>query len=482
MTITDPYATDIDDATQQGVLRIKGGKRIVDEYVWQHDDKPLPTDTQLVMYEMHVGDFSGGEDDPFIRGKYSDVILKLDFLVELGVNALELMPLKEYPGNHSWGYDPRYFFATESAYGTTAELKKLVDECHNRGIRIVLDGVYNHSEVSSPLTQIDHDYWYHHSPRDPKFSWGPEFNYEFHDDKLDVKPAWQFIGDVVRYWVKEYHTDGIRYDAAKQIGNFDFLRWIVEESRQVAGAKPFYNVAEYLPPDPAVTGPDGPMDGCWHDSFLFIITNYLCSGECNLEEIKDSLDARRQGFPGPTNVVNYLGNHDHERLMTKLAWAGIFDDEAFLRARLGATLLMTAFGIPLLWMGEEFGEYKPKTPDQNKLEWTLLANANNQGLLAHYKTLIALRKSAGALQSENLTFIHEDVEKKVLAYYRWSGEDSHVVTVVNLSGEALTGYAIPNFPQDGKWHEHLKNYDVEATANQIVIDLGAREGQVFVRA
>ena len=482
VTISDPYAVDIDNPTQNGVVRVKDGKRIVDGYVWQHDDKPLPADTDLIIYEMHVGDFSGGEDDPFIRGKYTDVIAKLDYLADLGINAIEMMPLKEYPGDHSWGYNPRYFFATESAYGETEDLKRLIDECHNRGIRVIIDGVYNHSEVSSPLTQIDHDYWYHHSPRDPEFTWGPEFNYEFHDEALDVRPAWKFIGDVVRYWVQEYHTDGIRYDAARQIGNFDFFRWIVNETRQLAHPKPFYNVAEYIPASPEITGIDGPMDGCWHEPFIHTITNYLCTGECNLEEMKDVLDAKRAGYPGPTNVVNYLGNHDHDRLITRLAAIGIFDDEAFLRARLGATLLMTAFGLPFIWMGDEFGEYKEKRPDQNKIEWALLASEHNQGLHAHYKTLIALRKSAAALRSENIVFFHENVEQKVLAYYRWSGDESHVVVVVNLSGENLDGYTIPDFPHDGGWHEWLNDYEVEVNGNQLTMDLGARQAHIFVRS
>jgi 1,4-alpha-glucan branching enzyme len=143
--------------------------------------------------------------------------------------------------------------------------------------------------------------------------------------------------------------------------------------------------------------------------------------------------------------------------------------------------LMTAFGLPFIWMGEEFGEFKEKRPDQNKLEWHLLADEHNQGLLAHYKTLIALRKSAPALRSENIVFFYEDIEHKVLAYYRWSGEESHVVVIANLSGEPLGSYPVPNFPHDGTWHEWLTNHDVEVDDNQLTLDLPAREAQVFVR-
>ena len=143
------------------------------------------------------------------------------------------MPIKEYPGDHSWGYNPRYFFATESSYGTTEGLKQLIDECHGRGIRVIVWTEFiTTPKQKAHLTQIDHDYWYHHSPRDPDNNWGPEFNYEFYDEKLETYPARRFIGDTVRFWIQEYHIDGIRYDAARQIANYDFMHWIVQANKR----------------------------------------------------------------------------------------------------------------------------------------------------------------------------------------------------------------------------------------------------------
>jgi len=478
--ITDPYATDIDDGSQNGILNIKDGRRIVDDYVWQHDDHLLPPDQSLVIYELHVGDFSGGEDDPFTRGKYTDVTLKLDYLAELGINAIELMPVKEFPGDRSWGYNPRYFFATESSYGTTLELKRLIDECHGRGIRVIMDGVYNHSESSAPLAQIDHDYWYYHEPREPELSWGPQFNYSHYDENLDLKPAWKFIGDVVRFWIEEYHIDGIRYDAARQIGDLEFMRWIVERTREVAGAKPFYNIAEYLPPEPRVVGAAGPMDGCWHDFFLHTVVPFLGTGEVELERLKDVLDAKRTGFEGAVSVINYLSNHDHDHLMADLAEHGLLDGAAFRRARLGAALLMTAMGVPMIWMGEEFGECKTKTIDQNKIDWQLLANEANRGLLDYYRGLIALRRQSPALQTDNISFFHENQEEKVLGYVRWNDEGSRVVVLVNLSGRNLEGYRIESIPENGVWHEWTSNQDVEVNDGALVYDLPEYEARIFV--
>jgi 1,4-alpha-glucan branching enzyme len=478
--INDPYATDIDNPTQNSVLRIKDGQRIVDTYVWKNDDKPLPADHELVIYEMHVGDFSGGEDDPYARGQYKHVLEKLDYLCELGVNALELMPVKEYPGDHSWGYNPRYFFATESSYGTTAQLKELVDECHARGIRVMIDGVYNHSETDCPLTQIDHDYWYHHEPRDLDNSWGPEFNYELYDEAIDTYPARRFIGDTVRFWISEYHIDGIRYDAAKHIENYDFMHWLVAETKKTAGSKPFYNVAEHIPEVPEITNVDGPMDGCWHETFYHTVLAHISGETFDLESLKNALDARRQGFMGVTNVVNYLTNHDHNHLLAELGDRQIFDEAAFKRAKLGAVLLMTAFGVPLIWMGEEFGEYKPKTIESAKIDWTLLGNDQNKGLFDYYKGLIALRKDNHALYAENIDFFHEDPDSKVVAYVRWNEEGSRVVVVANFSDQFLGGYTVPNFPDNGQWHEWTGDYDVDSGDNQLMTDLPEYEAKVFV--
>ncbi len=478
--VNDPYATDIDDATQNCNMRIKDGERIVDTYVWKNDDKPLPADHELVIYELHVGDFSGGEDDPYARGKYKHVVEKLDYLVELGINCIELMPVKEYPGDQSWGYNPRYFFATESSYGTTEELKALIDECHGRGIRVLMDGIYNHSESQSPLTQIDHDYWYHHSPKDPDNNWGPEFNYEFYDEKFDTYPARRFIGDVVRFWIEEYHTDGIRYDAARQLSNYDFMHWVVQEAKKTAGMKPFYNIAEHIPQEPAITNADGPMDGAWHENFYSAMIDHLCNDQFDLERLKSALDAKREGYMGTTNVVNYLTNHDHNHLMYELGERGVLDEAAFKRAKLGAALLMTAMGVPMIWMGEEFAEYKAKTPEQSKIDWTLLENDKNMGLHDYYRGLIFLRKNNHALYTENIEFFHEQADDRVLAYTRWNDEGSRVVVIANLSGNYLKDYTIPHIPADGTWHEWSGNYDVEVSGNTLVLDLPEYEAKVLV--
>ncbi len=475
--VNDPYASNIDDASQNSVVRIEQGRRIVDTYTWQHDDTPLPQNHELIIYELHVGGFAG-EGDRF--GTYEEVIKKLDYLVDLGINAVEFMPLKEYPGDNGWGYNPRHFFATESSYGSTEDLKRLIDECHARGIRVIKDAIYNHSETESPLTQIDHDYWYHHEPRDPDNSWGPEFNYEHYDDNLDTYPARRFMGDVVRHWVQEYHIDGIRYDAARQIANYDFMHWLTHEAQHTAGPKPFYNIAEHIPETTDIVGPDGPMEGCWHESFYQTMQKHLTGETFDIGQLKEALDAKQQGYQGSTSVVNYLTNHDHNCLMASLAERDIFDQAAFTRAKLGAALLLTAVGVPMLWMGEEFGECQPKSADVYTLDWMLLKNDPNTDLFNYYKGLIALRRQNPALHTDNINFFHEDPEQQVLAYVRWNDEGSQVVVIVNFSDQYRGDYLLHNFPQGGRWHEWTHNYDLDMNEGDTAIDLAEYEAKVLV--
>jgi 1,4-alpha-glucan branching enzyme len=141
---------------------------------------------------------------------------------------------------------------------------------------------------------------------------------------------------------------------------------------------------------------------------------------------------------------------------------------------------MTAVGVPLIWMGEEFGEYKYKTISQTKIEWPLLAGELNQGLFAFYKGLIALRKENHALYTENIDFFHENPEAKVLAYTRWNDEGSRIVVIANFSDQFLAGYRISNFPINGTWHEWTGNYDTEAQDSSLMTDLGEYEAKVFV--
>lgn len=480
--ITDPYATNIDSETENSILILKDGKKIVDEYVWQFDDVPLPANEDVVIYEMHVPDFSGNENERSSRGKYTDVIAKLDYLAELGVNAIELMPLKTSPGDCNWGYSPIHYFFPEPSYGSTAELKELIDKCHGRGMRVIVDGVYNHSSTANSLTEIDHDYWFLRDGKNPDQNWGPEFNYELWDENLGINPAREFVLDSIRFWIFEYRIDGIRFDAAKQLDNFDALKAFVENCRKMSDMKPFFTVAEYIPPSPEITEPFGPVESCWNDSFMYALVEYLAGEELNLEKMKDAIDPTRLGYANVTSVTNYLANHDQNRLFRKLGERGILDAELYTRAKLGALILMTAVGVPMTWMGEEFGEHVPITELPNKISWTLLQNEPNKELFNYYKTLIGIRTTNAAFRTTNIEFFHEDLDSGILCFHRFDDDGNSVVIALNLSDNDRENYSISNFPLAGTCHEWTKNYDIEITANELTLDLSRREGLILTKS
>ncbi len=478
--VIDPKAKHVDESHQTAVMQVKDGVPIVDDYVWRHDDEGLPQNDELIIYEILVSDFSGGEDDSCARGQFKHITEKLDYLCDLGINALELMPIQEFPGERSWGYNTHHYFAPESAYGSSKDLKRLVDECHGRGIRVILDIILNHSGSEAPLTKIDYTYWYHREPKDTEQNWGPEFNYDHYDENLDLCPAQEFVKDVLRFWIAEYHIDGFRFDAVSQMGHLDFLGQLVDETSKQAQPKPFYNIGELIPESPDATNFDGPLDSCWRDGFLHQIRPLLWGDETDIEIVKELIDAKRAGYLGAVNAINYLSNHDHDRLMVQLANHDIFDKTAFKRAKLGAVLVMTAMGVPLIWMGEEFGDYHPKTLEPAKIDWALLDNDHNHDLMEHYRGLINLRKASHALRTENVDFFYEDIDAKVLAFIRWNDEGARVVVAVNFSGQYLADYNVRNFPHNGTWHEWTNDYDVEVNDGVWTTDLPEYEAKVLV--
>lgn len=487
--ISDPYAARVNplngDAT---VLTVRNGQRVVDDYVWQHDDKPLPSDSDIVLYEMHVGGFGWNPDDPDRMGTFNAVRAKLDYLLELGVNAIELMPIHEFPMDFSWGYNPRFHFAVESAYGTPTDFKRLVDECHARGIRVVLDVVFNHGENEHPLTKIDYDYWFYHDNPDPEGSrFGPKFNYVHFDEHLNSFPARDYVRACALFWLREYHLDGFRLDATALINNFDFLRELRDTLKANSGGKPLLMVAEHLPPDPAVAGPDGPMDAAWHFAFHDQIKANIVGKEIkgrkpyDMDATLAGLDARRGGYSSTKNVVNFTTSHDETYALEELGAAGVFDEAAFRRAKNAATLLLTAPGIPMLQMGEEFGEYALKSIENVKLHWELLGTPLPQDLFKYYKGLILLRKTNRELQlADNIEFLYTNADQHVLAFKRWDDQGKVVIILVNLFDTFKGQVEIPNIPSNGTWHEWIHDYDLTVEGGILRDQLAESEIKVYL--
>ncbi|UJR09363.1 hypothetical protein I4U23_013607 [Adineta vaga] len=474
-SVVDPYVEKFDIKHRHGLITIKNGMKYDEPYEWKYDHIKLPENDQLIIYEIYVADFTE-------NGQFSGVLSKLNYLTDLGINAIELMPIHDYMGNeHNWGYSPTHHFALKATYGAKNDLKKLVDECHERGIRVFLDGVFNHSSLACPLVLIDKHYWYYkdkHHPEDPCY-WGAEFNYDYYDETLKLKPAVKYAQDVVRYWVGEFHFDGIRFDAAKQMDNYDILRDLDQIARSTRLTQPFFSQAEYVPEQPDILkANNGPVDACWSSTFHGVLSEALVNqNKFELDRLKYIISTR--------NLVNYLTCHDNERLMYLIGHLGkaCDDNDAFQRARLGAIILMTSVSTPLIWQGDEFGEARHLgTMNQHRkvipMQWSLLEQEPNKNLHQIFKRLIEFRRTILNKNAYDQTkFIYENVEQRLLAYKR----SSDIVIVTNFSDQIKNGIEITENHTNGRWIDWLTNETYTVKNCTFKLNLQPFDGKVLLK-
>jgi 1,4-alpha-glucan branching enzyme len=475
--VTDPFARMVDEADDDaGVVVIAGGRDVTVAYDWRHDDVPLPQDDQLVLYELHIGEFGVKHG---VLGTFATVTERLDYLHDLGVNAVELMPVAVFPTDRSWGYNVRHACAVENAYGSAQELKRLIDACHARGMRVVLDVVFNHTEAESPLTKIDFDYWFRNSAEGERY-FGPKLDFEHVDETLSidgrhVMPARKYALEVAAYWVREYHIDGYRLDATSVLDNFDFVAALRDACKALAGRKPFYVVAEHLPEDPAIAGPDGPADGAWHQQFEHAVVQALLTDGDHADELLAALQPGNHGYVSPGRVVNFVESHDEPTLMQRLDEAGITGEAAFRKVKLAASLLFTGVGNPMLYQGQEFGGGRPRSLEIRPLQWAFLAADYGLHLKEHHAFLAWLRRERPALTTEALTVLAND--HGVIAYQRGSGEGM-VIVVANLRDtEQPAEIPVAN----GLWRELHENTTVSQRDGCLRVEMVPSSVKLFVR-
>jgi len=238
----DPYAKQVTNSTGNGVIYDAAG------FDWQGDRFELPPHNELVIYEMHIGSFfSDAEGKP---GDFDTAIEKIEHLKRLGVNALQIMPVAEFAGDFSWGYNPAHIFAVESIYGGPDGFKKFVREVHKRGFAVLLDVVYNHFGPSD-LDLWQFDGWQEN---------GKGGIYFFNDDRAETpwgstRPDYgreevrRYIHDNAIMWLEEYHVDGLRYDSTLYIRCIDGNEVIivVRESPSTVISGGDFRTASWLP-------------------------------------------------------------------------------------------------------------------------------------------------------------------------------------------------------------------------------------------
>jgi maltooligosyltrehalose trehalohydrolase len=334
----------------------------------------------LVLYELHIGTFTPA-------GTFEAAIDRLNDLVELGVTAIEIMPVGQFPGDRNWGYDGTLIYAAQNSYGGPAGLQKLVDAAHARGIAVILDVVYNHLGPEHCYVREFGPYF----TDKYKTPWGSAINYD--DRHCDPVRAW--VLDNARMWLEEFHLDGLRLDAVHAIfdlGAKHILREIAELADEVQARQSRHThvIAESDLNDPRLLlNPERggfALDAQWSDDFHHaihaLLTNesrgyYVDYGEAkHVASVLQSpfLGAgefsrhrgRRHGappigIPGDRFVV-CIQNHDqvgNRAIGDRLSAIVRNWPDGPARLRLAASVLLLAPHLPMLFMGEEYGEPRP---------------------------------------------------------------------------------------------------------------------------
>lgn len=471
--ISDPYARKLrwtgEGPEPHAVIEVGA-----EPYEWNDGGFGIKPLNQAVLYEVHVGDFSP-------EGNFQGLIERLDYIADLGIDAIELMPVQEFPGDRSWGYNPAYFFAVESAYGSAEDLKRLVDAAHQKGIGIILDMVFAHTTDDGPISRL---YPFDQNPYfgDGANPWGfPSLNHWNDATK-------RLIRDVQNYWLTEFHIDGFRYDYAEGIrydgiSGMSFIAWEAKQTKPYA-----YLIAEDIVQDPAAVVRDTETDCSWHWQFNKVMRAQLYESEYQGNNYGDMGAIARvisfdgDGYQDNAQPINFLESHDEERIIYDALGCNPNLDEAgaIRKSMLGALALFTAQGVPMLYHGQEFGTKSAKTVDENKLPWDYLESDAGSTLHAHYRTLAYLRHTVGAMHTNNFSVLYENAETKTIVFQRW--DDGGSVAVVALNFSPATQQIALTFPQAGRYHEWLHDYDQEVGEGETTVEVPSSFGKVWVLA
>jgi len=356
---------------------VHGPSEVVDPsaYAWTETDWKGPAMADLAIYELHVGTFTEA-------GTFAGVVDRLPYLRDLGITALELMPVAEFPGARNWGYDGVHPYAPHHAYGGPAGLRALVDAAHQQGLAVILDVVYNHLGPEGNYL-ADFGPYFTDCYRTP---WGPALNF----DGPDSDEVRRYVVDNACYWISEYHVDGLRLDAVHAI--FDFgARHILEElasAARAAGAaqqRRVIVIAESALNDPRVVraparGGWG-MDGQWNDDFHHAV-HVALTGERDgyyadydgaaavAKALQDRfvLDGsyspfRRRHHGAPAGDVPedrfVVAVQTHDQVGNRARGERLSALVSFPALKLAAAAMLVSPYVPLLFMGEEYGETRP---------------------------------------------------------------------------------------------------------------------------
>ena len=471
----DPYAQEVIRRDADGVVN---GVIHHPDFNWGDDPFRMPPWNELVIYELHVGTYNDQPGD--MPGHLGNVISELPYLQDLGVNAVELMPLVEFNDVWSWGYNPANPFAVEDAYGDPRDLKRLVKRAHELGMAVILDVVFNHFGPDQ-LDMWQFDGWSENGKGGIYFYNDWRCNTRWGETRPDYGrgEVRQFIRDNALFWLNEYHMDGLRFDSVVNIRNahgegynlgadipdgWSLLQWI---NNEVSARHPWkIRIAEDLQRNDWITKPTDQggagFNSQWDPVFVHAIRNAAIAAwdiDRSMDEIRDAICHRHNG--DALQRVIYIESHDEAaegncgRRLTDAIQPG--DAEGYYaqkRATVAAAILFTSPGIPMLFQGQEVLDYEA-FHDQRPIRWYERMQAH-RGIHRMYRDLIRLRRNwfntTAGLRGQHVHVFHVNDADKVIAFHRWEngGTGDDVIIVANFADRTYGSYTI-GFPRDGEW-------------------------------
>ena len=392
----------------------------INDYDWEVTDFKGVDKSDLIIYEMLFRDFTGTEGKANSDGTIREAMKKISYLKRLGVNAVELMPIMEFNGNNSWGYNTNFYFAPDKAYGTPDDYKAFIDACHKEGIAVILDIVFNQSDGLHP--------WYQLYPvaSNPFYNASAPHDYSVLNDwKQDNALVQQQFKDCLKYWLKEYKVDGFRFDLVKGLGDngsyssgteaynqsrIDRMKSLHAAMNEVNPNAYFINEHLAGSSEENEMAKDGEMN--WanvnHSAAQFAMGH---SSDSNLNRFYAINDSRTWG-----STVSYCESHDEERMAYKIKqWGatGVKGNHSVSMRRLAATAaqMILAPGAHMIWQFQELGNDQTtkksdggNNTDPKIVNWSYLEDEDRKGLYDSYRDLCYLRSEHAEIFGKDASF------------------------------------------------------------------------------
>ncbi len=506
--IGDPYCQKVSDpwndsyitsATYPNMLAYPSGKTSgiasvlqtnASIYTWNHNTYALPEKQDLMIYELLVRDFSA-------KHNFKTVIDSLDYLQNMGINAIELMPVNEFEGNSSWGYNPNYYFAVDKYYGHAHDLKALIDSCHARGMAVILDVVYNHSFGTSPYVMLWWDKVNNRpSANSPFFNMTAKHDYNVgfdmnHQSSSTIK----YISSILRFWLQEYKVDGFRFDLSKGFtqkntlgnvaawGNYDADRiqtWTRYSDTIWAVNSKAYVILEHFADNSEEKELSNRGMMLW-GNLNYAYGEGAMGYNTGTKSDFSSISYLNRGWSQP-NLVGYMESHDEERTMYKCAQWGsgsgsynIKEKEVFMqRASLNAVHFLTVPGPKMIWQFGELGydvniDYNGRTGEK-PLHWEYFQDVDRRNNYRVYAALNQLRVKNPA------TFNTSNFDLKFIGTPKYMTLEEASMSVVVVGNYDVVSTLHPlSFPQNGYWYDYFTgdsilvenlNYEMELYAGE----------------